>query len=156
MEDEVLSEFKEIEIPPSYQAFKVAPHKAEIEDNRIPKDLAESLRLFLQTGNQVCGQRLCDCLDNLLKLLAEGPDGKNQISIGRGIICWGCGYVGLPKNMDELSPENEDLDDIQRVKAICQQCNSGNDTNFVDGMQPDGSTIPFIECNSSTIAHLSK
>lgn len=142
----------EIPIPVAYHAFKIIPHPAEVDDTRIPKDIGETLSLFLKTNNQECAQRLIDNMDRLLAVLANGPDGKTEIKIGRGICCWNCGHVGIPSNNEALIEDHQNNDGKGTVRAVCSACKTCEDNNFVEGLQPDGSFIPFIEAVEKNIA----
>ena len=142
----------EVPIPVAYRAFKVVPHPAEVDDARIPKDVGEALNLFMKTNNQECAQRLIDNMDRLLAVLANGPDGKTEIKIGRGICCWNCGHVGIPSNSEELAQDLKINGANSTLKAMCNECNTCEDNNFVEGLQPDGSFIPFIEAVEKNIA----
>ena len=68
-----------------------------------------------------------------MNLLSTGPDGKTEINLGSPCLCWECGYLGIPT--------------IQKEDGIfeCRNCKSDQQTNVVEGIQPDGSQIPWIE-----------
>ena len=73
------------------------------------------------------------CIERVLKTYAAGPDGKSKISIGEAIICFDCGFVGLP------------VDSETKLTPRCRSCSSKEQINFISFIQPDGSIIPWIE-----------
>ena len=104
----------------------------------MPKNIAEAIALFRSVNQTSNAEKVGDSMERYLKLLANGPDGKTKVSIGKGCICWSCGYLGLPANADAAEGDTF-------VAAKCRVCGLDNDTNYVQGTQPDGTTIPFIE-----------
>jgi len=130
------------QIPAAYASFHVLPNASDDpSDERMPKNLAQACLLFHQTNNDKCLDRLHEDMGRLLSILAKGPDGKTKISIGKGCICWSCGFVGLPSNAQEVETTSG------FIAATCKLCSLNDDTNFIEGRQPDGSAIPFIEAD---------
>ena len=125
--------------------FKIVRHREE-ERAEMPSNLYESYVLMERTSNLENADNLRTCMSRLFTILAEGPNGKQKISIGSGILCWSCGHVGLPLNMEELNTEGS-----ENKKAICSNCNDGNNYNYIQGVQPTGETIPFIEAQSGSV-----
>ena len=125
--------------------FKIVKH-AEEASVEMPTNLYESYVLMERTSNLKNAENLKACMSRLFTILAEGPNGKQKISIGSGILCWSCGHVGLPLNMDELN-----IEEGSEKKAICSNCNDRNNYNFIQGVQPTGESIPFIEAQSGSV-----
>lgn len=77
-------------------------------------------------------------------ILSLGPDGTKSQSLGTAAVCWGCGYVGLPKNPD--AGEN--------AIAQCSGCGSNEQTNYVKVKQPQGTVIPWMENKVSRTSNM--
>jgi hypothetical protein len=125
-----------VNIPQSFSLFKIIPKPTEVDDANIPRSIFAAIALFHSTGNSTAAGRCHDCLTSTLNLLAAGPDGKTEIKIGSPCLCWECGFLGIP--------------DIQIEEGVseCRNCKSSLQTNTVEGLQPDGSQIPWIEKKS--------
>ena len=74
----------------------------------------------------------------LLEILAAGPSGRASQRVGRGCICWSCGFVGLPANADQCDER------ATEPPGVCASCGQF-DTNFVRVVNADGATVPWIE-----------
>ena len=134
-----------------YRNFKVLKNKNEepADVEKMPKDIGEAMVLFHMTGQEASATRCRECIDAVLKILGEGPDGKRNVNIGTAAICWRCGFVGIPKNVAEIGRQVADGDvSTTEVHSVCGQCGEVEDTNTVCGKQPDGSVIPWIEFSS--------
>ena len=70
-------------------------------------------------------KRLHGATTNLFEWYEKGPDGRTTLSMGRGCICWNCGYVGLPKNADVVHKTNV------TPAGVCGNCGENDQTNFV-------------------------
>lgn len=132
---EVKTSSKVLEIDRKYAAFKVEPKKDEVGDPNFPPHLHAAFELFCMTRNFALAKRLKQCTDAFLEILSKGPDGTSSQSMGRAAVCWGCGYVGLPKNADAG----------KNSVAECSGCTSDEQTNYVQVKQPDGSVVPWME-----------
>ena len=124
-----------ITIPRTFLLYKIIPKTTEINDKNIPKTIFDAISLFYSTNNLERANKCSNCLTSTLTLLSNGPDGKTEIKIGTPCICWECGYLGIP----ESEKENEIYQ--------CNNCKLEDHTNLVEGIQPDGSKIPWIEKN---------
>jgi hypothetical protein len=122
-----------VNIPQSFSLFKIIPKSSEVDDANMPRSIFNAITLFHTTGNSTAAARCHDCLTSTLNLLATGPDGKTEIKIGSPCICWECGYLGIPER------------EIEEGVHECRNCKSSHQTNVVEGLQPDGSQIPWIE-----------
>ena len=131
-----------MEVPSSYECFKVIRKPDEVDDKNMPSTMVDAVILFRRTNETKALEKCASCLNELLKLLAAGPDGKTQINIGHGSVCWDCGYAGIPNNIEEI--EQQASPDLAVLKPLCAQCNSGN-VNMLQCLQPDGSGFPWIE-----------
>ena len=130
-----------LNIPANYTSFLIIPKDdSERSDTKMPTNVFGAIILFKQKGLELAIEKSMNCMEKYLKVLQDGPDGKSKVSLGRGCLCWDCGNIGLPKNQEEAE-ENAS------VKPICKNCNSDEETNYVDCNQPDGSKLPWIELN---------
>jgi hypothetical protein len=84
-----------------------------------------------------------------LGILSAGPDGKSKISVGKAVICWSCGYCGIPSNIDELTDKSKSDESVANMSAKCTGCGDDHETNYVQLIQPDGSVIPWIDSDVS-------
>lgn len=105
--------------------------------------------MFLQTKNDRAADLLYTRVTQELGILQAGPDGKSKISVGRAVICWSCGYCGIPSNTEELTDENKTDESVAKMSARCTGCGDDHETNYVQLIQPDGSGIPWIDCDVS-------
>jgi hypothetical protein len=134
-----------ISIPQSYSVFRIEPKSNEANETNMPRSLLEAVTLFHATGKTEAVTKCMDAVGAVLQILAAGPDGKSEISIGYACICWDCGHVGLPAgiaNGDQIGNGAEEHPDSL---FECKRCGTSDQTNLVRGVQPDGSTIPWIE-----------
>jgi hypothetical protein len=122
-----------VSVPQTFALFKIIPKASEVNDANMPRTAFDAVSLFYATGNSIAGERCNDCLTSTLNILAAGPDGKTEIKIGNPCICWECGFVGIP------------VKQIEEEIFECSHCKSSAQTNLVQGVQPDGSSIPWIE-----------
>lgn len=122
-----------ITIPQTFLLFHIIPKENERNDENMPRNLFSAISLFYATNNINLANKCIDCINSTLNLLSTGPDGKTEIKIGNPCICWDCGYVGIP--------ENENNEGLYK----CNNCKLDDQTNLVEGIQPDGSKIPWIE-----------
>ena len=64
-------------------------------------------------------------------------------------VCWGCGYVGLPRNAGEVNqaaPASATPENLATAPvASCGRCGDRNQTNLARVTRRDGSVIPWIE-----------
>jgi hypothetical protein len=133
------------ELNPAYAAFVIKDRdSSEAGDENRPKNIAQAIQLFHHGNMEDHAKKSKQCVDRLLKLLQDGPDGASKFTLGEAIICWACGHVGIPKNFDEYQTSVAAGSDKQ-IYGQCSGCNSAEQTNFVNGVQPDGSRIPWIE-----------
>ncbi|CAM9486653.1 unnamed protein product [Ectocarpus fasciculatus] len=135
-----------MEIPAVFRSFKVVRNQSDspADCERMPKDVADAISLFLMTAQQGCAEKTRSCIETTLKILGEGPDGKRNVNVGTAAICWRCGYVGIPKNAELIGSQTADISTVSAL-CVCTQCDEAEDTNPICGKQPDGSVIPWIE-----------
>ena len=136
-----------VTVPAQYGAFEIFPRdEAEEADERMPRTVGHAYLVLVQTGETESAERCRNCMDRYLQVLAAGPSGNLSVNVGQACICWGCGYVGIPANTDDLDAQSEDP--IKRRMppfAVCKQCKSGEKTNYVIGKAEGDSPLPFIE-----------
>mmetsp|Transcript_19894 Transcript_19894/g.24292 ORF Transcript_19894/g.24292 Transcript_19894/m.24292 type:complete len:178 (+) Transcript_19894:533-1066(+) len=85
------------------------------------------------TGNVESAERMVACVESYLSLVSSEPDGVSQNGAGRAVICWLCGHCALPA--------------ASKCKSLvsCASCGNGEQTNFIDVVQPDGSKVPWLQ-----------
>ena len=152
-------------IPSAYELFKLMPRSDEKDDRNFPKHVYDAAWLFVRTSKLEAAGKLLNCKESYLTLLQNGPDGKTAIQIGHPVLCWECGLLSLPKETyqpegeggargalispDSMGPEPPAAD----CYFVCRDCGEpmeadGGESlchmNLVQGIQPDGSAIPFI------------
>lgn len=138
-----------VSIPAVYSNFQVAPREDEKEDANFPKTIAEAMILFHRVGKPDMAESLQQGMEQMLLVLSQGPDGKSEIEIGSGCICFECGHVGLPKNNSEAcNSKGNDATPSPDFPFVCKKCLSSNSINLIMGRQPDGSILPWIEKSS--------
>jgi hypothetical protein len=126
-----------LSIPQVFTLFRIVAKSSEVGDANMPRNMFQAVALFHATGKTEAGRKCHDCLVGVLTLLETGPDGKSEVAIGNPWLCWECGFLGIPTTLNE-SGEGE-----------CRLCSSSSQTNLVEGIQPDGSMIPWIEKKTS-------
>lgn len=68
------------------------------------------------------------------------------VRVGRGCICWQCGFAGLPKNVEHVHK-------IGVVPVgVCGNCGSNTQTNFLRPSGKDGKEMPWIQLKAKPIA----
>jgi len=131
-----------MEVKAAYECFKVVKKPDEEQEVNMPKTMIEGVILFKRTNEIKSLEKCTECLDTLLKLLAAGPDGKSQINIGHGAICWDCGYAGIPKNIE--AADDQQCVKLELLDPKCSKCNGAN-VNMLECVQPNGGGFPWIE-----------
>ncbi len=127
-----------------FAAFKVEPNdEDEGKSPNFPRSLHNAAEMFTHLGHTESAARLHGCVRRNLATLEAGPDGKSGQQLGRACVCWGCGYVGLPKNAAQCHPKKA------TPKGVCAHCGEDDQTNFVR-CQKDGKVLPWIEGASLT------
>ena len=161
----------QLSVPAVFNSFHISPKQDEKNDTNFPKTIGAAYVLFHRVEKPERAEQLQQNMTALLEVLQQGPDGKSEVSIGKllsvhvlrnvflmlelyeqpgnGCICFECGHVGLPKNNDEAcaSRGNNPAPSSDFV-FICKKCSSSTSVNLVMGVQPDGSTLPWIEKSS--------
>jgi ribosomal protein L40E len=115
---------------------------------RMPKDLVESVALFMMTGQLELAERCRSCVDKVLLVYSDGPSVHRTISVGTASLCWRCGYAGLPKNVDSIGQQLEEVSTIN-FNCICAHCGETEDTNPIRVMQPDGTVLPWLQAGEA-------
>jgi hypothetical protein len=157
-----------MEIPAAYRAFRVVKNQSDpvADYSKMPADLAEATLLFYRTGQFPCAEKCrvsidryyyyfdiglnscCnDYVDRVLEILRDGPTANRKIDLGTACVCWRCGFVGIPKNRDEIGTQTEELSSTNTL-ATCRECGELEDTNLVICKQPDGTIIPWMETDN--------
>ena len=122
-----------------FAAYKVEPNdEEEAVSPNFPRSLHNAAELFVHLGHRESAARLHGCVSRAMATLEAGPDGKSGQKVGRACVCWGCGYVGLPKNAAQCSEK------APKPAGVCAGCGESAQTNFVRLVQ-SGKTLPWIE-----------
>ena len=100
--------------------------------------------LFLKVGMVENAERVKETTDKLLDIYATNPDGKTNVLIGKGCVCWSCGHCGLSKDSERSK------DDSKVPPGPCNKCGETEQINFLNVMRKDvltGKTnnLPWIE-----------
>ena len=90
-----------LEVSPQYATLHVVPNGDEGQDANFPRNLHNAAELFLRLGMVPQAVKLKECVDGLLGRYTSNPDGKSGVRLGKGCVCWTCGYCGMPKNYTE-------------------------------------------------------
>ena len=89
-------------------------------------------------------QRVKETTDKLLDIYATNPDGKTNVLIGKGCICWKCGHCGLSKDSQRSK------DDSKVPPGPCNNCGETEQINFLkvtrkDALDGKVNNLPWIE-----------
>lgn len=135
-----------MEIPEAYGSFEIVRKTSEVNEANMPNNVVEAIILFKKTNEVKCLEETMACMEKELAILAAGPDGKSQINIGFGCLCWDCGFCSLPKNRPA---ETEGGDAAQTLlpsfNPVCAKCGNTEHVNMIQCKQADGSVLPWIE-----------
>jgi hypothetical protein len=111
-----------MEVSPQYAMIKILPNSSqEGQDRNFPRNLHNAAELFLKCGLVPNAVKLKECTDQLLELYQKDPTKLQGVKLGRGCICWHCGYVGIPK----------EYSDTQERAGPCFLCSETNQINWV-------------------------
>ena len=108
---------------------------AEGQEANFPRNLHNAAELFLRCGLVDNAQKLTETTNAMFKILASDPDGAAH-SLGRGAVCWSCGYCGLAK-------------DPEAPKPLCGSCGS-DDANFLRVLADKKQEVPWIQAKTLT------
>lgn len=142
IEGEIIREV-ELKIDTRYASIRVLPKADEVGDANMPKHLHNAAELFLKVGMVENAQRVKETTDRLLNIYETNPDGKTNVLIGKGCVCWKCGHCGLSKNSERSK------DDPKIPPGPCNNCGEMEQINFLDvtrkGMDGKVNSMPWIE-----------
>ena len=99
--------------------------------------------IILRTGNVERAIHTKYDTDTYLQLLEDGPQGGTSYNIGKACICFECGHIGLPSNIEACNRN-------KKLNGSCNSCSGSEQTNFVSLAKPDGSNLPWKEVNNGT------
>ncbi|CAB9518448.1 expressed unknown protein [Seminavis robusta] len=130
-----------MEVSPKYATIQIQPNigSSEGNDPNFPRNLHNAVELFLKCGLVPNGVRLKDCTDKLLEIYAKDP--SSNIRLGRGCICWKCGYCGIPKDYSESNNNNNN----NQPPGPCVHCHETQQINWVRVTHPTNGELPWIE-----------
>jgi hypothetical protein len=121
----------QLEIDRQYSNFKLIRKEDELDDENFPKSLHNVAELFVRLQMIDHVSQMHKCVETFKKILENGPDGKQTNGLGQAILCFNCGFVGLPKGGD--------------IGMECSSCREEEQTNKIIVKQPDGTIVPWIE-----------
>lgn len=131
-----LGDVLRLEVSKQYANIRVISNGDEGKDNNFPCHLHNAAELFLKCGMVPQAVKLRECVDALLERYASNPDGKSGVRLGKGCICWQCGYCGVPKDYTEG----------QTAPGPCFNCSGTDQINWVGVTQKNGDEdLPWIE-----------
>jgi len=153
-EGEVVREIH-LKIDTRYATILITPKPDEINDTNMPRNLHNAAELFLRAGLVENAQRVKETTDALFDIYANNPDGKTNVRIGNGCVCWSCGHCGLPKDSNgEYTTNSSNLADKKKSKVLpgpCGQCGEVDQVNYLVVTRKDEFTkkgvtnLPWIE-----------
>ena len=100
IEGEVVREIT-LAIDTRYASIVVVPKSDEVNDANMPRNLHNAAELFLRVGMVENAERVKENTGRMLDMYSDNPDGKTNVKIGQGCVCWSCGFCGLPKGGGE-------------------------------------------------------
>mmetsp|Transcript_22516 Transcript_22516/g.48769 ORF Transcript_22516/g.48769 Transcript_22516/m.48769 type:complete len:195 (+) Transcript_22516:108-692(+) len=135
MSGEVLREV-ELKIDIRSASILVVPKSDEVNDANMPRNLHNAAELFLRAGMIDAAENVKKNASELLELYASDPDGKRNVKVGRGCVCWACGYCGLPKD-GESKKGNSITDDLYKIPpGPCSKCAEEEQVNWLKVTKP--------------------
>ena len=147
---------REIELKIDLRAASilVIPKSDEVNDANMPRNLHNAAELFLRLGMVDCAESVKSNVASLLDIYANNPDGKSNFLVGRGCVCWACGFCGLPKNGANHQGSSSITDDLHKIPpGPCSKCGEKEQVNWLRVTQPKDATnnskkkeeLPWIE-----------
>ena len=107
----------------------------EARDKNMPRNLHNAAELFLRCGLVANAEKLTETTNAMFKILASNPDGAAH-SLGRGAVCWSCGYCGLARDPEAKAP-------------ACGACGS-DDANWLRVLADKKQEVPWIQAKTLT------
>ena len=80
----------------------------------------------------------------VVDMLKRGPDGNLKVDIGQAILCWNCGMVAIPENLEEIGGYIAETRECMPPFAKCKNCHESDETNYIKIMSGQN-VVPFIE-----------
>jgi hypothetical protein len=147
---------REIELKIDLRAASilVIPKSDEVNDANMPRNLHNAAELFLRVGMVESAESVKRNVASLLDIYANNPDGKSNFLVGRGCVCWACGFCGLPKNgTNQQSSSSITDDDLNKIPpGPCSKCGEKEQVNWLRVTKPSDATnskkkeeLPWIE-----------
>jgi hypothetical protein len=146
---EVLREI-ELKIDIRSASILVVPKSDEVDDKNMPRNLHNAAELFLRVGMVDAAENVKKNVADLLDVYSNNPDGKSNFLVGRGVVCWSCGYCGIPKGGANQKGNNM-KDDLQKIPpGPCNKCGEKEQVNWLKVTKPGDVTnkkeeLPWIE-----------
>jgi len=140
---EVLREI-ELKIDIRSASILVLPKADELNDANIPRNLHNAAELFLRVGMVDAAERVKRNVADLLDIFANDPDGRTNFHVGRGCVCWSCGYCGMPKNYASTTSNGcgKNDDDVRKLLSPgpCNECGEKEQLNWLKVIKPSSSS----------------
>ena len=134
---EVLREI-ELKIDIRSASILVIPKIDELNDTNMPKNLHNAAELFLRVGMVDAAERVKKNVADLLEVYVNNPDGKSNFIVGRGVVCWACGYCGIPKGDGATTQNGYSIkDDLVKIPpGPCNNCGETEQVNWLRVTKP--------------------
>lgn len=162
IEGEVIREIK-LDIDKRYATILVIAKPDEINDANMPRNLHNAAELFLRVDMVENAQRVRETTGKLLDMYAANPDGKTNVRIGKGCVCWSCGNCGLPKNdngVDDTSNSSASSTNDDDTKKLppgpCGNCGETEQVNYLRITRQKQDDLPWIEAPPMSEEELKK
>ena len=129
-----------LEISQKFASIQVVPNGNEGHDENFPRNLHNAAELFLRLGMVPQAVKLKETTDQTLELYQNDPVG---VKLGRGCVCWNCGYCGIPRDY-------QDDDSKETPPGPCKECGNVGQINWLRVTQASGDDLPWIELSAMT------
>ena len=125
----------------------VVPKSDEVNDANVPRNLHNAAELFLGVGVVENAERVKDNTGRMLDMCSDNPDGKTNVKIGQGCVCWSCGFCGLPKGGGEskVAPGGKKNNMPKTPPGPCGNCGETDQINYVRVTRKGMDDLPWIE-----------
>jgi hypothetical protein len=132
-----------------YASIVVHPKSDEVNDANMPRNLHNAAELFLRVGMVDNAERVKETTGRMLDMYQCNPDGRTNVKIGQGCVCWSCGFCGLPKGGGESSaapsPGGKKNKLPKTPPGPCGNCGETEQINYVRVTRKGMDDLPWIE-----------
>jgi hypothetical protein len=148
---EVLREI-ELKIDIRSASILVVPKSDEVNDANMPRNLHNAAELFLRAGMIDAAENVKRNVTDLLDIYSNNPDGKSNFLVGRGVVCWACGYCGIPKGGGgSANQKGNNNNNMKEDPGPCNKCGENEQVNWLKVTKKPGDAtntkkeLPWIE-----------